>query len=223
MKVPLFTSGRYIHATVFLVLALASNAQSLSAQPTKGTATWPLYYVAELEGKEVSSGGSATVVTATGEKIRVQLAPGHLRKANLEGTAAGNDASGKPIVSNIIKVGLWEDLPDDWEGKGNRSNPLKTYRSVAADQRSHPFGSRIYVPELVGFTPPGFTKPHDGYLWVADVGGGIKGSMRFDGFVGKQDPYEFVMELENLSVFPKSAGVVRVTRQQGVRGAEVHP
>jgi 3D (Asp-Asp-Asp) domain-containing protein len=79
---------------------------------------------------------------------------------------------------------------------GNRTNPLVTYRSVAADQKHHRYGSRIFAPVLVGFTPPGYDKPHDGYLWVADSGGGIKGSMRFDLFVGKQEVYEFVMELE---------------------------
>ena len=125
------------------------------------------------------------------------MSPRDLRKANLEGTVSGVGSDGKRYVTNIVKLGLWEDLKDGWEGQGNRSNPLVTYRSVAADQSRHRYGSRLYVPEVVGFTPPGWKEPHDGFLWVADTGGGIKGNMRFDLFVGKESTYKFVMKLES--------------------------
>ena len=183
--------------TLFAALAVFVTSSS-NAAPTKGTGTWTLYYVFEADGTESTSGSTITIVTEKGEKLRVRVSPPVLRKANLEGTVTSVDPKdGKRYVTNFIKLGHWEDLPEGWEGKGNRSNPLAAYRSVAADQNHHPFGSRVYLPSLVGFTPPGFTQPHDGYLWVADIGGGIKGSMRFDGFVGKEATYEFVMKLEN--------------------------
>ena len=109
---------------------------------------------------------------------------------------SGTDETGKRYITNIVKVGLWQDLPDGWEGMGNRLNPLVTYRTVAADQKIHRYGSRIFAPILVGYTPPGFEEPHDGFLWVADTGGGIKGRLRFDLFVGKQEVYEFVVKEE---------------------------
>jgi 3D (Asp-Asp-Asp) domain-containing protein len=165
------------------------------AAPTKGSSNWTLYYVAEMVGKEVKGGGVG-VLTTEGKKIRVQVSPRDLRKANLEGTVTGLGADGKRYVTSIVKVGLWQDLHEGWEGQGNRSNPLLTYRSVAADQSRHRYGSRIFAPVLVGYTPPGWKEPHDGFLWVADSGGGIKGKMRFDLFVGKQSTYKFVMAEE---------------------------
>ena len=185
-----------------LLIAAAATAPILSspdrsdAAPTKGTATWTLYYVAEMEGKEVKTGGVG-VVTTEGKKIRVQVSPRDMRKANLEGTVTGVGADGKRYVTNIVKLGLWTDLKEGWEGMGNRTNPLVTYRTVAADQKRHRYGSRIFAPVLVGYTPPGWKEPHDGFLWVADTGGGIKGTMRFDLFVGKQSTYKFVMAEEN--------------------------
>ncbi len=225
---------RILASSMFLILVGFSTGHS--AEPVKGTGDWTLYYIAEASSDVVKSGGNVAVITRDGEKLRYQVAPAELRKATVEGTAAGVDPkTGAWIVSNIVATGVWEDLPEGWEGKGNRANPLATYRSVAADQKHHPFGSRIYAETLKGWTPPGFEEPHDGFLWVSDVGGAIKGWMRFDLFVGKQSTYDFVraedkgegqwhvpIEIEHMPHVPKGyelrtyAGVHKILHGVGI-------
>lgn len=76
------------------------------------------------------------------------------------------------MIVSIAKVGEWTDLPEGWQGKGNRMNPLTPYPTVAADQNRHPYGSRIFISDIKNFkTPEG--EVLDGYFWMADVGGGI--------------------------------------------------
>jgi 3D (Asp-Asp-Asp) domain-containing protein len=188
-----------LRALIVLVAAAALNLPAVGeAAPAKGTATVTLYYVFEADGEEPASGSSVSITTVEGEKLRVRVSPSILKKANLEGTVTSVDPEdGKRYVTSIVKLGMWTDLADGWEGMGNRTNPLTTYRTVAADQKQHAYGSRIYAPILVGEEILGWDEPHDGYLWVADSGGGIKGWMRFDVFVGKQKTYEWVMDLEN--------------------------
>ena len=193
-----FRSPRCSAGVIFFAAFLALFQARLSAAPQKGNGLFTLYYVYEATGKEPSSGRQVTIVTTKGEKLRVRVSPPVLRRANIEGTVASTDPKdGKRYITNYIKAGLWKDLPDGWEGMGNHSNPLVAYRSVAADQKHHRYGARLFVPRLVGVEIPGWKAPHDGYVWVADSGGGIKGAMRFDLFVGKQEEYEIVMELEN--------------------------
>jgi 3D (Asp-Asp-Asp) domain-containing protein len=185
-----------------LFLALASVVTMLPgavlAKQVKGTTHCTLYYVFEAPGEESAKGSKVTVITTKGEKLRVRVSPPNLRKANLEGTVTSVDPKdGTRYVTNIVRVGVWKDLPEGWEGKGNHSNPLSYYRTVAADQKRHPYGSRIFAPSLVDESIHGWDHPHDGYLWVADTGGAIKGYMRFDVFVGREEVYEWVMELEN--------------------------
>lgn len=69
---------------------------------------------------------------------------------------------------------------------------LMSYFSVAADRkRGWSFGDIIHVPDLAGteVTLPDSGKKikHPGYFVVHDVGGVIKGSNRFDFFVGATD------------------------------------
>lgn len=76
-------------------------------------------------------------------------------------------------------------------GVGSQNNPLHPWRSVAADQRILPFGTKIYVRELDGLCLPPtdrFDPEDEGFIWdevcrgykhdgcvvVDDVGGSIR-------------------------------------------------
>jgi 3D (Asp-Asp-Asp) domain-containing protein len=74
-------------------------------------------------------------------------------------------------------------------GKGNKSNPLVPFYSVAADQTLFKFGQIIFVPKAVGLKLPN-GKTHDGFFRVDDVGGAIKGN-HFDFFTGFDSDFKF--------------------------------
>lgn len=179
------TTIRSISITALLLWGAALTPAT--GEPTKAKGKFTLYYVAEVEA--ATSGGSSGKVQLTdGTWETYRMSPKNNRRANMEGTVASFDKDGKRYISSIIKIGRWHDLPDHWHGKGNRDNPLHPYRSVAADQRHHPYGSHLFIEELVGYETPNGTIL-DGHFWVGDVGGGIKGLYRFDLFVGEQKDY----------------------------------
>lgn len=210
----------------FVAPTLAVGA-SVQAGPVKAMGRFSLYYVAEVTPR--SSGAIAgKVQTLDGVWETYRLASKEKGAANMEGSVAVKEADGSSTIVSIITLGRWSDLPKGWAGKGNRHNPLIPYRTVAADQRRHPYGSRIHVPALDGYvTPDGETV--DGWFWVADVGGGIKGANRFDIFVGSKPNYLKILadaqgkwnsrvEVENLPKAPAefnprtAAGVTRILK-----------
>jgi len=159
----------------------------LDAAPRVGEGRFSLYYVAEVERKK-SGGVPKKVQDEAGSWSVYRLSPADMRRANMQGTVRVLDDDGDHHLATIVRIGEWVKVPKGWEGKGNRMNPLVAYRSVAADPKHHPYGSRLFIPPAAGYvTPRG--KTLDGWLWVADVGGGIKGSMRFDIFVGREACY----------------------------------
>lgn len=166
-----------------------------SIHAEKDKAHFSLYYVAEV--KETAEGGkTGTVETVDGKWETYRISHSDNRKANMEGTVVVKNAEGKNVVVSISKIGVWHDLKEGWEGKGNRMNPLVSYRTVAADTKFHHYGSRLFIPGLVGFKTPG-GKELDGYFWVGDVGGGIKGKLRFDIFVGRASDYKTLLSEYN--------------------------
>ncbi|MFK5920817.1 MAG: 3D domain-containing protein [Verrucomicrobiota bacterium] len=168
----------------FLSLALTLTMLS-STYAEKAKARFSLYYVAEAN--EVSEGGrTGKVETVEGKWETYRISRKDNSKANREGTVVTKDAEGNDVVVSISKIGVWHDLKKGWEGKGNRKNPLTSYRTIAADTKYHRYGSRIFVPGMVGNKMPN-GKELDGYFWVGDVGGGINGELRFDIFVGRAD------------------------------------
>lgn len=159
----------------------------LRSEPREGRAKFSLYYVAEVEAK---AGGKATkrVRDKNGDWTVYRLSPADARLANMQGTVRILDRKGDQHLAAIVRIGEWVRVPKGWEGKGSRMNPLVPYRSLAADLNHHPYGSRVFVSAVAGYvTPRGDTL--DGWMWVSDVGGGVKGSMRFDIFVGREAFY----------------------------------
>lgn len=174
------------------LLLLALNLLSIAhSHAEKGKARFSLYYVAEVN-ESAEGGRTGKVQTVEGKWETYRISRTDNKKANMEGTAVVKDADGKNVVVSISKIGVWHDLKEGWEGKGNRMNPLVSYRTVAADTKYHHYGSRLFVPGLVGFKATS-GKELDGYFWVGDVGGGIKGKLRFDIFVGHATDYETIM------------------------------
>lgn len=105
--------------------------------------------------------------------------------ARIEGSALWQ---GKPIAffpNSDFDVDQWKHTPHAHYGLGNKDNPLTPWVYCAADQDIHPYGTRLYVENLVGRTMPG-GHVHNGLIYVADVGGAIKGEARFDWMTGTE-------------------------------------
>lgn len=170
-----------------LVAAAMWLPDAVLAKPRLGQAKFSLYYVAEVESKG-AGGVPKKVRDENGGWNVYRLSPADARVANMQGTVSILDDDGDRHLAAIVRIGEWVKVPKGWEGKGSRMNPLVPYRAVAADPRHHPYGSRVFIPPAAGYvTPRG--KTIDGWMWVADVGGGIKGAMRFDIFVGREACY----------------------------------
>lgn len=202
----------------------------LWSAPRTGEGKFTMYYVAEVERK-TAGGVPKKVRDEDGAWSVYRLSPADMRRANMQGTVRVLDDDGDHHLATIVRLGEWVKVPKGWEGKGNRMNPLVAYRVVAADTKQHPYGSRLFVPPAVGYlTPRG--KVLDGWMWVADVGGGIKGAMRFDIFVGREACYfdhiaadegrwEAVIQIEHppklpASLSPRStAGVRKILESLG--------
>lgn len=183
--------------TIIFILAIVAMLQAwhcVAAASVKGKARFTLYYVEEV--KFVAKGGrTGKVQSVDGKWYKYRVSHVDHREAHMEGTAFVKQADGTRIVANMVRIGVWKDLPPGWHGRGNRRNPLYPYRSAAADQKIYPYGTRIYLPESDGWrTPEGYTI--DGYLWVSDIGGGIKGPRRFDLFVGHEPVYDEIKKME---------------------------
>ena len=162
----------------------------------KGNGSFTLYYIAEVKNPEEVKTGGVELKLKDGTVKRYRLAPADMKKANMQGTVVKvNPDTGKRTTANFIQLGKWVELPGGWEGSGNRMNPITSYRTVAADQSIHPYGSRVLIPGVVGYkTPDG--QVLDGYFWVGDVGKAIKGKFRFDVFVGDEPIYWEIMHTD---------------------------
>jgi len=124
-----------------------------------------------------------------------------LRLAEIEGSAWIADAEGRrrPLSADggtlwtptrrpyqkLFRPGRWRETPWAPYGLGNRSNPLVPWVHCAADQRLHPYGSRVIVPAFAGGKLPD-GRVFDGRMRVADVGAAIQGPLRFDWMVGDE-------------------------------------
>lgn len=82
--------------------------------------------------------------------------------------------------------------PDVKYGMGIDDMPLTAFRSVAVDERQYPIRYRtlLYIPDLRGrdlTLEDGTAFTHDGYVFAADTGSGVKGSHIdfYTGFVDK--------------------------------------
>ena len=171
-------------ATLILTTLSPLLAQS---EPVRGKGSFSLYYVAEVAPQK-AGGIPGKVKSAEGSWNVYRLSPQDTRKANMQGTVSVLDDDGERHLAALVNIGKWVMIPKGWEGKGNRMNPLVSYRSLAADQKHHPYGSRVFIPKAVGYITPE-KRTLDGWFWVADIGGGIKGRLRFDIFVGDEAIY----------------------------------
>jgi hypothetical protein len=118
----------------------------VDAKPVKTTGSFTLYYVAQVDPSKAGRGGiKGRVKTTEGKWETYRLSPADTRSANMEGTVSVTEPDGSTTVVSITRVGEWTDMPEGWHGRGNRMNPLTAYRTVAADQKYHPYGSRIFI------------------------------------------------------------------------------
>ena len=161
------------------------NAKS----PYKGKAKWTMYYMVDVKAPAKTGPGTAkTVELLDGSKVKYYWSRSDLTKMRMEATAMVVDLDGKEQAITRVGPGRWEAIPAGHFSKGNRDNMLFPWVHVAADQSIYRYGSRVYCKEADGkLTPDG--KVHDGFFWIADTGGRIKGKLRFDLFVGRSNIY----------------------------------
>lgn len=152
-----------------------------------------LYYIAAVQRTDEGTGTPVWFTNLKGERTRFWMEGSDFKRAKMEAVATGENKDGEWKSAYLAANGEWMELPPGSMGMGNRMNPLVPWVHLAADQSKHPFGSMVYCEGLVGHETVDGTKL-DGFFWVGDVGGLIKGETRFDVFVGSQEYYEKAME-----------------------------
>jgi 3D (Asp-Asp-Asp) domain-containing protein len=173
--------------------------------PYKGKAKWTMYYVVDVKAPAKTGAGTGkTVELLDGSKVKYFWSKSEISKMRMEATALIVDIDGSQQPITRVGPGRWQAIPADHYSKGNRGNMLYPWVHVAADQSIYRYGSRVYCKAADGkVTADG--KIHDGYFWVADTGGRIKGKLRFDLFVGRSNVY---MEMMNRSRNPSPEVVI---------------
>lgn len=180
---------------VFLIPGIALSLSGFGAEKTHpgeggenvvGDLT--AYYVKNIRLRKNAKGNRIALTNLDGKRVEYWLENGEYKQAEMQAVAQAEKLDGTYKSIYRIREGEWIQLPPGSMGMGNRMNPIVPFHHVAADQSFWPFGSMIYCEELDGRkTMEG--KVHDGFLWVADVGGLIKGRNRFDIFVGEERIY----------------------------------
>ena len=163
------------------------------ADTVEGTGHFTVYYKPVVEGSEGGGGIKVEIETVDGEKRTRFISRPTSRLAEMQGSVLARTKDGQLSSFTRVGKGIWRELGPGWWGWGNRENPLYPFRIVAADQTKHRYGSKIYVEALDGFPLPDNTK-HDGYFWIGDTGGRIKGHLRFDIFVGAEEGYQHMLK-----------------------------
>lgn len=142
-----------------------------------------MYYIANVRRSTSGEGVAGKATDRDGSRVSYTVTGRTHRVMEMQATVSVRQKDGTRKVYSRVRRGVWIELLPTEYGLGNRDNPLVPFVIVAADQRHHPFGSRVYVPVLDGVELVK-AKVHDGVFWVGDTGGNIKGRFRFDLFVG---------------------------------------
>lgn len=153
--------------------------------PKQTEMEWTAYYVTPVRFSE--AGQAVVFEDRHGRRHTVRLTRKSAREAEMEAVAVGVDKKGELRFAYRAGPGIWRELPEGSQGMGNRMNPLVPMRHVAADQTIFPYGSMVYVPVAAGVRIG--NRRMDGYFWVADSGGRIRGH-HMDLFVGEHENYE---------------------------------
>ncbi|MBE7559356.1 hypothetical protein HS125_10550 [bacterium] len=112
-----------------------------------------------------------TIRLLCGERRQVWVS----RRCALNGTLRLSEKNGGHLITAHSKF-YWLELDAEKFpfGQGCRGDAIVPFKTVAADPRVFPYGSRVFVPmfEMLGM-PDGSV--HDGHFTVLDVGGKVKG------------------------------------------------
>ncbi len=177
---------------VFLIGVAANYAADEKVLPAKSGAKQvgdlTAYYIKNIKLKADGKGSKIALTNLDGKRVEYWLDHGEYKQAEMEGVAQAKKLDGTYKTIYRQRQGNWLQLPKGSMGMGNRMNPLVPFHHVAADQSMWPFGSMIYCEEMKGRKTVDGTVL-DGFFWVGDVGGLIKGKNRFDVFVGKEKVY----------------------------------
>ena len=168
--------------------AAPEKLSTLGTEPIERNIHWTAYYIAPVTKTTPGKGEIVIFVDRQGEKHRVSLTAASRNRAREESVAVGIDKAGNKRYAYNVGDGVWRELPEGAEGMGNKVNVLVPMITVAAQQGLFPYGSMVFLPTAVGYRL-GDQSPLDGYFWIADCGGAVKGN-HFDAFVGDERYYK---------------------------------
>lgn len=153
---------------------------------------WTAYFKTETEPTAEGEGRKVIFTFRDGTQSIFWVTPKSFEAANLQSLAIFPDRDGKEYYGFRMDTGQFTELPKGSMGMGNKSNPIVPLVHVSANQRDIPYGSMIYIPESEGVDLVGGER-FEGYLWVGDTGGGVKGD-HLDLFTGRKKMFTSFVE-----------------------------
>ncbi|WP_413290251.1 3D domain-containing protein [Bdellovibrio sp. HCB337] len=169
----------------FFVAAISfifGTAEAAHLRPT-------IYYtpIIDMTRPPCSSSVMKTVWDTKG-RTSIKLCPTDYKRCGMEGQCIVKTSSQSTLINYNSTQG------DKWRfdvrvghrckyGFGVKGYCLDPFYTVAADPKHWPAGSVIFIPKVENMLLPDGSR-HTGYFIVRDRGHAIKGSSRFDFFVG---------------------------------------
>lgn len=189
-----------------IIPAVDDNGHTLAILDTHFFANLALEGTGKLDDGRVLN-VTGKYVTAP-QIVRDQLLPTCKQMFGLHYTYGGINADASKYFAYKV---LAPQFP--W-GVGIHNEPLKLWRSLAADQSLIPFGTKVYILELDGMTlPDGFI--HDGWCQVDDTGSAIRKN-HFDWFVGKNSFMKQIHRFDVLHIWFQGSEDIFPKDYQGV-------
>lgn len=124
--------------------------------------------------------------------VKINFGSGVTKVYNYRGTSAEYTVDCSAFMSLDLSKSKFKTSQSEF-GEGTASYNLVPFRTIAADKSIFPIGTVVYIPKARGnkILLGDKTITHDGYFFVADVGGAIKGA-HIDVFTGiKKKPVFF--------------------------------
>lgn len=166
------------------------------------------YYIADEEktscrgryaGRYYNGDERAEVLTPSGRVLAV-VCKRFFRVLAMEGTGILKDRGKGRFTVNWAGNYRFKKMTKCVHGEGVASLCLIPYHTIAADLKSHPRNSVVYIPKAKGLIKPN-GDVHNGYFLVRDTGGAFRdiGLSRIDLFVGDENDRDNIFSRAGIS------------------------
>ena len=118
----------------------------------------------------------------------------------MEGTGVLKDRGKGRFTVNLAGNYRFKKMTKCIHGEGVASLCLIPYHTIAADLKSHPRNSIVFIPKAKGLIKPN-GEVHNGYFLVRDTGGAFRdiGLSRIDLFVGDENDRDNIFSRAGIS------------------------